>query len=82
MTPDPFWRALGARVREYRGAAGLSQVQLAARAGASRQAVGSIEAGAQRVDALRLALIARALGETVESLTRGLPLPPVPGEPW
>jgi DNA-binding XRE family transcriptional regulator len=68
--------AVGAQVRALRQAAGLSQGELAARAGISRQAVGACEAGTNlpRVDAA-LAL-ARALDTTVEAL-----LSPPPPEP-
>ncbi len=59
---------LGRRVRRRRRALGLSQDELATRAGISRQGVGAVERGDHlpRVDAaLRLA---RALGTTVEEL--------------
>ncbi len=59
---------LGRRVRRRRRALGLSQDELAAHAGISRQAVGALERGEHlpRVDA---ALgLARALGTTVEDL--------------
>lgn len=58
----------GQRVRQARQARGLTQSELAARAGVSRQLVGTVENGRHlpRVDAA-LALAA-ALGETVESL--------------
>ena len=64
---------VGRRVRRRRRAAGLSQDELAARAGISRQAVGALEAGRHlpRVDA---ALgLARALGTTVEDLLAPAP---------
>lgn len=59
---------LGARVRELRRAQGLTQVQLAERAGVTRQLVGAVEAGRHlpRVDAA--AAIARVLGASVEEL--------------
>jgi transcriptional regulator with XRE-family HTH domain len=59
---------VGRRVRRRRRALGLSQDELAARAGVSRQAVGALEAGKHlpRVDAA-LAL-AQALGTSVEDL--------------
>jgi DNA-binding XRE family transcriptional regulator len=56
------------RLRDSRERAGLSQAELAARAGVSRQTVGAVEAGrhAPSVDtALRLA---RAVGATVEQV--------------
>jgi len=60
--------ASGVRLRLARLAAALSQEQLAARAGVSRQAVAGIEAG--RFDpSLHVALdLARALGRSVEDL--------------
>lgn len=56
------------RIRRLREAAGLTQGQLAARAGMSRQMVGAIEAARHlpRVDAA--AALAGVLGTTVESL--------------
>lgn len=59
---------IGRRVRRRRRAAGLSQEELASRAGVSRQAVGALEAGRHlpRVDAA-LAL-AGVLGISVEAL--------------
>jgi transcriptional regulator with XRE-family HTH domain len=60
--------AVGRRVRRLRRARGLSQDELASRAGVSRQAVGALEAGKHlpRVDAA--VGLARALGTTVEDL--------------
>jgi transcriptional regulator with XRE-family HTH domain/molybdate-binding protein len=68
---DPH--AAGDRLRRRRRAAGLSQIELAERAGVSRQAVGALEAGRHlpRVDAA-LALAA-ALGTNVEDLLGGAP---------
>ena len=59
---------IGRRVRRHRRAAGLSQAELADRAGVSRQSIGALEAGRHlpRVDAA-LAL-AEALQTTVEDL--------------
>lgn len=71
------------RLRSYRQAAGLSQAELANRAGVSRQLVGAAEAGRNlpRVDAG--VAIATALGVTVESLfaAPGLPVDVLSGEP-
>jgi transcriptional regulator with XRE-family HTH domain len=59
---------VGRRVRRRRRALGLSQDELAARAGVSRQAVGALESGKHlpRVDAA--VALARALGTSVEDL--------------
>lgn len=60
---------IGERVRRLRRERGLSQAELGARAGLSRQAVGALEAGRHlpRVDAA--VGLAVALGTTVEALT-------------
>lgn len=60
--------SLAEQVRSLREAGGLTQAQLAARAGVSRQMVGAIEAGRHlpRVDAG--VALAQALGTTIESL--------------
>lgn len=56
------------RLRERRLASGLTQAQLAARAGVSRQLVAAVEAG-QNAPGVDAALgLARALGTTVEDL--------------
>jgi transcriptional regulator with XRE-family HTH domain len=59
---------VGAQVRRRRRAAGLSQAQVAERAGVSRQAMSALESGRHlpRVDAALA--IAAALGTTVEDL--------------
>lgn len=59
---------LGERVRGLRRARGLTQLELARRAGVTRQLLGSVETGRHlpRVDAA--ASIARALGVSVEQL--------------
>lgn len=61
MVPD-------APVRAARQAAGLSQAQLAERAGVSRQAVGAIESGVHRPSVDAALAIAAAVGRTVENL--------------
>lgn len=84
-TPDqspggvPPGPANGVRLRLARLAGGLSQEQLGARAGVSRQAIAGMEAG--RYDpSLRVALdLARALGRSVEDLFASpAVLPPTP----
>jgi transcriptional regulator with XRE-family HTH domain len=52
----------GARVRELRERAGLTQAALADAAGIDRIAVSNIERGQRDVGVLRAAAIARALG--------------------
>ncbi|MEX2503764.1 MAG: helix-turn-helix transcriptional regulator [Egicoccus sp.] len=60
--------AIGRRVRRLRRALGLSQAELAERAGISRQALGTLESGRHlpRVDAA--VALASVLGTTVEDL--------------
>ncbi len=55
-------------MRRAREAAGLSQMELARRAGISRQALGAIESGAYQPGVAVALRLARELGQTVESL--------------
>jgi transcriptional regulator with XRE-family HTH domain len=57
-----FYRDFGLRLRQARGAAGLSQEALAARAGLSRTSVSNIEGGRQRVLAHMVYSLAAAVG--------------------
>jgi transcriptional regulator with XRE-family HTH domain len=59
MTPD--LKRFGQRVRELRIAAGLSQEELAERAGLHRTYIGGIERGERNVGVLNLLQLARAL---------------------
>lgn len=77
VTPDPRqpsrWIASGrvpegSKVRQRRRACGLTQADLAARAGVSRQLVAAVE-GSRQTPAVDAAIgLARALGTTVEEL--------------
>jgi putative molybdopterin biosynthesis protein len=58
----------GELIRNARLAAGLSQAEVAAAAGISRQAVGAIEAGRHRPGVDAAMAIARVVGEPVEEL--------------
>jgi transcriptional regulator with XRE-family HTH domain len=62
------WRALGRRLRHLRERAGLSQRDVADELGLYRPAVTLIEAGLQRVDALRLVGLARLYGTTPDDV--------------
>ena len=63
-----FLERLGDRVRERRQAAGLTQAELAERAGLHRTFVGSVERGERNVALLSLRRIARALRTTPADL--------------
>jgi transcriptional regulator with XRE-family HTH domain len=69
-TPEEweFLRLMGKRIRLARVDRELSQEQLAARAGMSRNFVSSIERGAHGVDVLRLRRLAEALGVDIAAL--------------
>ncbi len=56
------------KIKHARIAAGLSQIELARRAGVSRQALGAIESGEYQPSVAVALRVARELGETVESL--------------
>lgn len=69
-------------LRDARELAGLSQAELAARAGVSRQAVGAVEAGRHAPSVETAIRLARAVGATVEDLFGGAaPAIPAAGLP-
>lgn len=76
--------ALGERLRAERGKAGLTQQQLAERAGCSKGWISQIESGSARVAEPGLRQLADALGIPLDALDgreRATPLPPVvPGK--
>ena len=59
---------IGARIRELREAAGISQTELARRVYVSRQTVGNWEAGRTLADAQSLVLLAQVFETTVDDL--------------
>ena len=61
-------RIIGARIREFREAAGLSQTELARRVYVSRQTVGNWEAGRTLADVQSLVLLSQVFGTTVDAL--------------
>jgi len=63
-----FLERIGDRVRELRVAAGLTQAQLADRAGLHRTFIGSVERGERNVALLSLRRIAQALRTTPTEL--------------
>jgi len=64
-------RAVGARLRELRLAAGLTQAGLAARLGSTQSAVARLEAGGQRLSLAALRRVAAELGSSVELVISG-----------
>lgn len=58
----------GLHVQDRRTARGMTQQELADAVGIGRSQIANIEAGRTATTAYRAALIARALGETVEDL--------------
>ena len=63
-----YLKALGARVRELRKAAGYSQEDFALEIGLDRTYMGLVERGERNVAALNLRKIAAGLGVTVGEL--------------
>lgn len=61
-------QVIGARIRERREAAGISQGELAKRAYVARQTVSNWETGKTLIDAQSLALVAEALGVSAGEL--------------
>lgn len=59
---------LGSRLKEIRTAAGLTQAELAERAGVSRKTINTVENGVFTPSTLLALELARALGTTVEEL--------------
>lgn len=63
---------LGARIRELRGALGLSQEELAERAGLHRTYVGAVERGERNVSLDNILALASALEISASELLRGV----------
>lgn len=59
---------LGSRLKEVRTAAGLTQAELAERAGVSRKTINTVENGVFTPSTLLALELARALNTTVEGL--------------
>lgn len=70
--PHPVDVAVGARVREIRIRAGLTQQELADALGLSFQQVQKYEKGANRMGASRLVEVARTLGCSLDDLFEGV----------
>lgn len=68
----PVDKAVGARVRELRIRAGVSQVELGRALGVSFQQIQKYEKGSNRMGASRLVQVATTLGVPVETLFDGV----------
>ncbi|MFJ6023534.1 helix-turn-helix domain-containing protein [Brevundimonas sp. NPDC092305] len=66
-----FDNEVGARIRDFRKQAGMTQTELATAAGVTFQQIQKYERGTNRVAASRLALIAKALGVEAALLLGG-----------
>ncbi len=64
---------LGDRIRERRKALGLTQEELAAKAGIDRSYVGGVERGERNLTFTMLCQISEALACHVSTLTKGIP---------
>ena len=65
-------KRFGAKVRALRGARGLSQEELARKAGLHRTYVGGIERGERNISLINIEKLAMALGVSLESLLKGI----------
>lgn len=70
-----FFRAMGARIAEFRKASSITQVQLAESMDVSQQTVASWEVGRRGVPVSMVPALARTLGVTVEALIGESPQP-------
>lgn len=70
MSDSTILKRLGQRIRTLRIEAGLTQEELAFRAGLDRSYVGGVERGERNISLLNLNLIAEALNTTISSLTK------------
>ena len=68
LRPAPFLRAIGARIRQLRERAGVSQEALAAEAGIDRSYMSGVERGIRNFSVLKLQAIAKALKVSVREL--------------
>jgi transcriptional regulator with XRE-family HTH domain len=71
---DKDLKRFGARVREERERLGISQEELADRAGLHRTYIGGVERGERNLGLLNVIRIARALGVTPATLVGDLAL--------
>lgn len=68
-----LWTDVGARLRQARVAAGLSQAELGGRTGLDRTAVSRIESGERQIDALELRSLSEALHVPLPHLVSAAP---------
>ncbi len=70
-----FFRAMGARIAEFRKSSSITQVQLAESMDVSQQTVASWEVGRRGVPVSMVPALARTLGISVEALIGETPQP-------
>jgi DNA-binding XRE family transcriptional regulator len=75
---DFTWEEVGARLRRWRLAAGISQSELASKAGLTQAGLATVEAGGHDPRLTTLRRLARALGRSTRELICGRPEPPAP----
>jgi len=73
MKEADILKPLGARIREFRRAAGLTQEALAFKVGLSTDMLGNVERGENFTSALTLHRIGQAVGRNVDELWTGVP---------
>ena len=69
---DKLLQHFGKRVREIRLDCGVTQEQLAERAGFDRTYISLVERGKRNLSLLNVCQLAQALGQSPEDLVRGL----------
>lgn len=79
--PDEAMQRVGRRLAGARKAADMTQQRLADVMGVGRSSVANMEGGRQPVDAVQLALAARALRIPLDALLPAEDLPPAPALP-
>lgn len=72
MTVEPIYRQIGAKVESIRNVLGITQADLAKRAGLQRASIANLETGRQRCPLHVIENIARGLGTTPKQLMRGI----------
>jgi transcriptional regulator with XRE-family HTH domain len=70
--PDKILVSVGKAIRQFRNVAGVSQEELAARAGVHRTYIGGVERGERNLGVKNLVSISRALGVPASELLKAV----------